>query len=55
MCLPFRHQWELKDTQEITRTSNITNKVVAIWQVHTLICKKCGTVKAKKINMSNPL
>lgn len=53
MCLPFSHQWKLRDSQEITRISNLTNKVTKIWHVHTLVCKKCGWIKTKKFSLSD--
>lgn len=52
MCLPFRHHWELKNSQEVSRISNITNKVTKIWHVHTLVCKKCGWITTKTITLT---
>jgi hypothetical protein len=54
MCLPFAHKWKMQDRQEVTRTSNITNKVIGIWQVIILVCEKCGDVKSKKLNFTSP-
>jgi hypothetical protein len=48
MCIPFNHHWDLVKSEKVEQISNITNNVVKIWHVHTLICKKCGDVKTKK-------
>lgn len=53
MCLPFMHQWEVRDTQKIERISNITNHVIKIWHVHTLVCKKCDWITTKKISLAS--
>ena len=51
MCFPFSHKWKIHERSEITRTSNVTNKTVGLWQVVILVCEKCGDVKSKKLDM----
>jgi YgiT-type zinc finger domain-containing protein len=52
MCLPFCHKWEVKETHENTLTSTYSGKVVAIEHVYILVCKKCGDVKKRAIDMT---